>query len=522
MTDKTTLHRPQRPVRSRPPAQKKDSSHVETPSSSQAMTSVVERPVIRLRMPDGWARSLLSGVEAAFLGWALCTVASIFAYWTTSENPWMGSVTWENAYHAGSDGWALILGGTLHIANVSYRALPTLGGIFLVCVLRLFLRSSRHFPRAASWFAVPGFAIPSLLFVGLIAPHARWVTALPGALLIPLVAVAWALLRRFDWDTIFSRFPTWVKSGITWGIIEVIGLIVVSALAVITAILMSRERIAGIHQLLLTTSWQENTLVIGAQALFLPSLCAWALAWLAGPGFWVGTDAWHSVTSAPSGAIPGFPVLGAIPQTTPGHGICLLLVLVGILLGALVVWRSAQSTLKTHMYATGIATIVLAVAVWPWIASSTLVLGAHRMAFLGPHAAITCLLVVLEVGGGFALAGLVGHQTSRAFVQRQWEISKLPRGVAASSSPLMNEDEPASAHDGTHNETAGDADTDAPPRDADNADAENDTAGETLADQAAHDSREKDHSERNDEDSDEDSADRTPTENVRTQTADIP
>ncbi len=86
------------------------------------------------------------------------------------------------------------------------------------------------------------------------------------------------------------------------------------------------------------------TVVTLAQLAYLPTLAVWGLAFVAGPGFAVGTGTAVSPAGTQLGVIPGIPVLGALPESTTPW--LLLLALLPIGLGALAGWI-ARSHLAT-------------------------------------------------------------------------------------------------------------------------------------------------------------------------------
>jgi len=78
------------------------------------------------------------------------------------------------------------------------------------------------------------------------------------------------------------------------------------------------------------------TIVTLAQLAYLPTLVIWGLAFVAGPGFAVGTGTAVSPAGTQLGVIPGIPVLGALPESTTQW--LLLLALLPVALGALAGW----------------------------------------------------------------------------------------------------------------------------------------------------------------------------------------
>ncbi|ENO17406.1 hypothetical protein HMPREF9004_1948 [Schaalia cardiffensis F0333] len=387
-------------------------------------TYVAPRQRTRLELPDGWARVGLSAIETIFMTWAVTTAASVAAFATVASNPWMGEATWDQALHAGSDLLALVLGAPLHLGGIAYRATPTLVGVLLVLVLRLLLRQSAEFSAASQWCSVPAFALSAFVIVGTSAEHARWWEAAPGALLIPGIAAAWAAFDVSDnpWEVL--RVPSVIREGVkagSWLLICVLALsVVLSVLAVAT----HWDQIRQIHALLLADSTFANILVVLAQLCYLPSVLAWSLAWILGPGVYVGVDALHSPASAPTLPIPAIPLLGALPTSTPDYWTILAPIGIGIAVGAWWGRKHTRASLREQCYVAASGIGVLTLVGFVWFASSILVLGDTRLTHVGPPLFPVVLTLIFEFGGGF-FAGMVGvHPRSVWWARSQWAISR--------------------------------------------------------------------------------------------------
>lgn len=404
-------------------------------------TYVAPRRTIRLTLPDGWARVGLTAIEVILLAWAAATIASVAAFATVASNPWMGETTWDQALRAGSDLLALVLGAPLHIGGVAYRATPTLVGVLLILVMRLLLRQSRRFSAASQWCAVPAFALVALLIVGASAEHAHWWEAAPGALLIPGAAAAWAAfdLSEDPWGAL--RVPALVREGLKSGALLVAALLALSAVLSILAVVTHGERIREIHELLLADSAPANALIVLAQVLYLPSLLAWALAWILGPGVYIGVDALHSPVSAPTLPIPGIPLLGAMPSATPGYWTILAPIVLGLAVGAWWGRRRTRRTLREQclLAASGIG--LLALVGLAWFASSTMVLGDARLAHVGPALLPALFSLIAEAGGGFLAGQAAVHPRTVHWARTQWAISRdLPAPEPSAASTPLDED----------------------------------------------------------------------------------
>lgn len=387
-------------------------------------TYVAPRQRTRLELPDGWARVGLSAIETIFMTWAVTTAASVAAFATVASNPWMGEATWDQALHAGSDLLALVLGAPLHLGGIAYRATPTLVGVLLVLVLRLLLRQSSEFTAASQWCAVPAFALPAFVIVGTSAEHARWWEAAPGALLIPGIAAAWAAFDVSDnpWEVL--RVPSVIREGVKAGAWLLICVLALSVVLSVLAVATHWDQIRQIHAILLADSTFANILVVLAQLCYLPSVLAWSLAWILGPGVYVGVDALHSPASAPTLPIPAIPLLGALPTSTPDYWTILAPIGIGIAVGAWWGRKHTRASLREQCYVAASGIGVLTLVGFVWFASSILVLGDTRLTHVGPPLFPVLLSLIFEFGGGF-FAGMVGvHPRSVWWARSQWAISR--------------------------------------------------------------------------------------------------
>ncbi len=162
------------------------------------------------------------------------------------------------------------------------------------------------------------------------------------------------------------------------------------------------------------------------QLAFLPDFVGWAVAWLVGPGFAIGTGSSVSPIGTSLGPIPGVPVFGALPAS--GHTFGLLGVLVPVVAGfvvgglmrpALVRALGADDTPLRRALA-GVATGVVAgllTGVATGLTSGSL--GPGRLAEAGPDGLLVGLLAALEVGLPAAVALAVGSDLVR-LPERSW------------------------------------------------------------------------------------------------------
>ena len=377
---------------------------------------VPDRATIRVAVPQGWARGVLAGIEVAFAGWALITVFTMIAYLTLRSNSWMNDTTPRDALGLGGDLWAAAIGGTSVVGGVHYRAIPTLVGALLIVLVRLLLRRTAGFPRSAALFAVPGFLLTSWLLAGASGIYSHWWTGTLGAILIPLIGSVWFVASGYSRDNEAPAMQHWISGGLKLGGLSVVVLVAASAVASVIALVAGWSRMAGIQEILGAASGADTAFIVGGQALFAPTIMAWAASWWSGAGFLTATDSLHSPVVAGTGPIPPIPLLGAVPETAPGMWVILAPIALGIGLGV-VASRSFRREHLLHQTAQGVLSSVIVASVtalWMW--SATMSLGSVRLASMGPRVGWATLALVLEIALPALIIALATHPTTRALL----------------------------------------------------------------------------------------------------------
>lgn len=375
-----------------------------------------DRATIRVAVPQGWARGVLAGIEAAFAGWALITVVTMIAYLTLRSNSWMNDTTPRDALGLGGDLWAAVIGGTSVVGGVHYRAIPTLVGALLIVLVRLLLRNTAGFPRSAALFAVPGFLLTSWLLAGASGIYSHWWTGTLGAILIPLIGSVWFVASGYSRDNEAPSMQHWISGGLKLGGLSVLALVAASAVASVIALVVGWSRMAGIQEILGAASGADTAFIVGAQLLFAPTVMAWAASWWSGAGFLTATDSLHSPVVAGTGPIPPIPLLGAVPETAPGMWVILAPIMLGIGLGV-VASRSFRREHLLHQTAQGVLSSVIVASVtalWMW--SATMSMGSVRLSSMGPRVGWVTLALVLEIALPALIIALASHPTTRALL----------------------------------------------------------------------------------------------------------
>ena len=369
-----------------------------------------------MAVPQGWARGVLAGVEAAFAGWGLITVFTMIAYLTLRSNSWMNDTTPRDALGLGGDLWAAVIGGTSVVGDVHYRAIPTLMGALLIVLVRILLRTTAGYPRSAALFAVPGFLLTSWLLAGASGIHSHWWTGTIGGVLIPLIGSVWFVASGYSRDHEAPSMQHWISGGLKLGGLSVVVLAAASFVASVIALVAGWSRMAGIQELLGASSAADTSFIVGGQALFAPTIMAWVASWWSGAGFLTATDSLHSPTVAGAGPIPPIPLLGAVPQTAPGMWVILAPIALGIGLGV-VAARSFRREHLLHQTAQGVlASLITASVTALWMWSATMSLGSVRLASMGPRVGWATLALVLEIALPALIIALATHPTTRALL----------------------------------------------------------------------------------------------------------
>jgi hypothetical protein len=143
----------------------------------------------------------------------------------------------------------------------------------------------------------------------------------------------------------------------------------------------------------------------------LPNAVAWSASFVLGPGFAVGTGTGVSVLSAKVGALPVFPLLGALPRDGSrifpyDLAFLALPVAAGVML-ALVVTRAGHHALGDRVRALSAAAVVVALLAGLAATLSGGPLAGGRMATLGPSGWRTAAATLLLLGVTAAVVVLV-------------------------------------------------------------------------------------------------------------------
>ena len=334
-----------------------------------------------LEAPSGldWWQAPAAGVLAAAGSWLVLALPALVVWVATAHT----TVGWGDALGIASAGWFLGHGASVAVGELSLSLAPL--GLWLLALLltvrgarRLLDRTERSapgttWPRALVRQVIPGFVL-GYAAAGLLA----WLLTLAGparpgfaavlvVLGIPVLALAWALLRRYvageecgvvgEW---LDRLPRWLPRAVRPGVHGVAILLGLGTVLVVIMVAARWSTVSGLHAAV-NAGLVGGVVLTAAQLLVLPNLAVFALAWLAGPGFQIADGSTITLAGAHPGLMPMIPVLGALPSDGAWSGWLILLLSVPVLAGGVIGWLACRSLARLSSWRTKLATALAAV-----------------------------------------------------------------------------------------------------------------------------------------------------------------
>jgi hypothetical protein len=255
-----------------------------------------------------------------------------------------------------------------------------------------------------------------------------------------------ALRERIDaFPSKWREVPTLAVRGAALALTGIVG---AAAVLLLFAVLLRAGEVIALFERLGADAVGTSVIAV-AQLAYVPTLVAWAAAWLTGPGFAVGAASAVSPAGTQLGVVPGIPVLGLLPEQ--GSGWLLLVLLLPVAAGVAAGWAVRSSLVAewridppeqpefaneeprepvSPRLALAVAIAVLSGAGAALIAVlSSGAFGPGRMAVVGPDAGQLALAVGLETLLGAAIMLL----SPRARTTEDDERAPDERALAASA-----------------------------------------------------------------------------------------
>lgn len=301
-----------------------------------------------------WMAGIAVGVQSLLWSLTLVLVPSIATYVAFADTPEFADANWWSAVLVGLKLWVVTHGGAVTVGGGLFTLVP----LGLLALIAFFARVIARRSGQGSWSCIgtaAGIHFAGVLLIVIpvgelsfsVLLRIGFVTALALGL-----GLIWGVTALEGWSQSkrplriqWQRLPLQLRRGARYG------LVLLAAHGVLTTVIglwwttQGWQSVRGLFAGLITDPVSAGTLIL-LQLIFLPNVYSWALGWLAGPGFQVGSDSLVTTAEVTSGALPPMPVLGIIPSSQLSGELFILapvlLVLLGLGLGLFI---SRQLTL---------------------------------------------------------------------------------------------------------------------------------------------------------------------------------
>jgi Family of unknown function (DUF6350) len=355
----------------------------------------------------------IAACSAAGVGLAVLTIL-VLVGWIAAPHPGLGltgvlrtaAVLWLVGHHVGVQ---VSGAGRIGMLPLGLVLLP---GALLWRAGRWVVRRHAIVTPVAALAAALAVAVPYTLLAGALAAVSRTALAAPSVpqgvvagFVVAAVAAGFGATRALaPWAQLGGLLSARTRSVLagTAGSLALLG----AMGALLTALtLASHVREFGSANGLLAPGVIGAGLLFLAELAYLPNAVLWAIAYLLGPGFAVGTGTIVAPTGSAVGPLPAFPLLAALPHGPHGSAPAWLTVLVlagpyvAGAVGGLLVVRIAPTPALEAAPVRGFCCGALTGAVLGVLAAfAGGPLGDGRMAAVGPSAWQVAVVAALEVG----------------------------------------------------------------------------------------------------------------------------
>ncbi len=339
---------------------------------------------VTLTLPDAYLAA--TGIDPTFATFTLSLAPLAFAASTALFAARSGSRAAEAG--AALTGW---LSG-----SVVFAAIAALVGV----------SANAELVSSEVWLAI---LLPSLLFL-----VPSFIGAFAGSWRVGDDGPVDALRAHIDrLPRAWAEVPALIVRGLA---VTSLGLVAVGGVVFVAGLVTRFSQVIGLFQASNADGIGATVIALG-QLSYLPTLIVWAVSFTAGPGFALGTDTAVTPAATQVGALPGIPVLGAVPDSTSSW--LLLLVLLPIGVGAFAGWMLRSRMPRTAgsepfgprlVVVIAVAALTGGAGALAALASSGSI-GPGRLTETGPAPGPLALALGLEVLVGLAilLLGPRGH-----------------------------------------------------------------------------------------------------------------
>lgn len=332
-----------------------------------------------------------------------------------------GSAGIVNIFRLGARGWLVGIGAGIQIGDLDVTLIP-LGGVLLAILVtawavRFFVAEPNNEPMDQPitfiWVTAGVYGILAAITATASTSSGANIWYVRAAVAGVLVAGCGAALGLASRGALGGPMPVRL-SGVLKSAALLAAAIIASAVVVVLSLFAVHIRRAGELWAALDPG---NSGMMGAGGLGLGALCLvlapnmvmWAVAVLFGPGFAFGTGTSVDLTGAHVGAVPGLPLMAALPAPGEFPIWVFLLGLIPAAAGVLAGYTIRRSLLTTALMdgaSVGLAAGAFLAIV---IAASAGSIGVERMADIGPDMLTPGLIAVVTLSATATIGAALRH-----------------------------------------------------------------------------------------------------------------
>ena len=395
-----------------------------------------------------WVSGVLAAAQALIFSLAAIVIPAIAMVVAAAAQIPGASTSWGGAVGMAAQFWLLGHSVPLSTGFADLTIVPL--GISAVAVFGAYVSARRSMtPHWSALVAgtvtyVSGVVLVALLS-GAVSP-VQLSSAVLGALAVAGIGLGWGALARPDSvdladgiQGLLARLPILLRVGLRGGMVSAASAVVLAGVVTLTWVVAEHTTVTGVVRGLALDSASGVSLAV-AQLCLVPNLIAWALAWLAGPGFSVGAGTHFGLDAVTSAPLPALPMLGALPGPTTGAGLGLWApVLIGLtgVLGGWFVHRKLERIAWWHVFVlAGLVAAGAGLACGSLVGLASGVGGPGRLAEVGASGVFIGLTIAAQVGiGALVVLVCVRHEVwdavRQGFASLRRSVSERTAGPEA-------------------------------------------------------------------------------------------
>lgn len=366
-------------------------------------------------MPPYVRPAVVTAFASALFGLLIATFAAVVP-WTIGRS---GSL-WAPV-RDGAHGWLISHGSGLHLGTFDIFLVPLGAPLVLIMLIAWVTIKTVVDPVAGIVSFVAVTSLIYALIVGVVSAATQtdsvttsMLRAAAGGLFVAASGSAIGLgCTHGRFRKMWGRQGNWVRAIGVGAMVGVSALLIFAFTLFAAMFAVNVDRAGNLWSALNPGFFGGLALAIVCLAT-LPNLVLWTASALIGPGFSLGTDTSVDLTGSHLGAVPGLPLLAALPEPGQFPGWVFALTLTPLLAGGLAGWYfrrtyAGQSGLFALVVGGAASGATAGIGIGVLIAISGGAIGPGRMADAGPPRLTPLLTAMLVLALGGAIGTLLGH-----------------------------------------------------------------------------------------------------------------